>query len=321
MQILGQDDVRRHLTFDVCIPLMREAMTSLSRGETRQPLRSIVHLDAGRAFGVMPGALSGGGVFGAKLVSVYPDNFERGAPSHQGAVMLFDPQTGALAALVHAGEITRIRTAAASAAATDALARPEASVLTVLGYGEQAAAHVEAISRVRRLTEVRVWGRSFERAETFAARMAGLVTAPVRAVATVAEAARGADILCTTTASAEPVLLSEAVADGAHVNLVGSSYAGPVEVDSALVGRGRYFADYAEGVRAQGSEFLVARAQGVIDDSHLLGEIGQVFGGDLIGRAGARDVTLYKSLGHVVQDLAAARWLLQQTDAGTTAAF
>lgn len=321
MRILGQDDVRRHLTFDVCIPLMREAMTSLSRGETRQPLRSIVHLDAGRAFGVMPGALSGGGVFGAKLVSVYPDNFERGAPSHQGAVMLFDPQTGALAALVHAGEVTRIRTAAASAAATDALARPEASVLTVLGYGEQAAAHVEAISRVRLLTEVRVWGRSFERAEAFAARMADLVKVEVRGVATVSEAARDADILCTTTASVEPVLLSEAVADGAHVNLVGSSYAGPVEVDSALVGRGRYFADHAEGVRAQGSEFRVAKAEGVIDDQHLLGEIGQVFSGDLIGRIGARDVTLYKSLGHVVQDLAAARWLLQQTDAGTTAAF
>lgn len=321
MRILGQDDVRRHLTFDVCIPLMREAMTSLSRGETRQPLRSIVHLDAGRAFGVMPGALSGGGVFGAKLVSVYPDNFERGAPSHQGAVMLFDPQTGALAALVHAGEVTRIRTAAASAAATDALARPEASVLTVLGYGEQAAAHVEAISRVRLLTEVRVWGRSFERAEAFAARMADLVEVQVRGVATVSEAARDADILCTTTASIEPVLLSEAVADGAHVNLVGSSYAGPVEVDSALVGRGRYFADHAEGVRAQGSEFRVAKAEGVIDDQHLLGEIGQVFSGNLIGRVGARDVTLYKSLGHVVQDLAAARWLLQQTDAGTTAAF
>ena len=103
MRILGAEEVRRHLTFDVCIPLMREAMISLSRGETRQPLRSIVHLDAGRAFGVMPGALSGSGVFGAKLVSVYPDNFERGTPSHQGAVMLFDPRTGALAALVHAG--------------------------------------------------------------------------------------------------------------------------------------------------------------------------------------------------------------------------
>ena len=321
MRIVGAEEVRRHLTFDVCIPLMREAMISLSRGETRQPLRSIVHLDAGRAFGVMPGALSGSGVFGAKLVSVYPDNFECGTPSHQGAVMLFDPRTGALAALVHAGEVTRIRTAAASAAATDALARPEASVLTVLGYGEQAAAHVEAISRVRRLTEVRVWGRSAERAEAFAVRMTGLIAAPVRAAATAAEAALDADILCTTTASAEPVLLSGAVSDGAHVNLVGSSYAGPVEVDSALVSRARYFADHAEGVRAQGSEFLTARAEGVIDDSHLLGEIGQVFSGDLIGRMRARDVTLYKSLGHVVQDLAAARWLLQQTDAGATAAF
>ena len=168
---------------------------------------------------------------------------------------------------------------------------------------------------------MRVWGRSFERAEAFAARMADLVEVQVRGVATVSEAARDADILCTTTASIEPVLLSEAVADGAHVNLVGSSYAGPVEVDSTLVGRGRYFADHAEGVRAQGSEFRVAKAEGVIDDQHLLGEIGQVFSGDLIGRAGARDVTLYKSLGHVVQDLAAARWLLQQTDAGTTAAF
>ena len=253
----------------------------------------------------MPGAILDGGTFGAKLVSVYPDNFAKGKGSHQGIVALFDPDSGAPSAILEAGEITAIRTASASAAATDALARPESRRLAILGYGEQAWRHVEALRRVRPIEEVRIWGRSFEKAQNFAARVEGLGLA-ASAEPDIEAAVAGADIICTVTAAAEPILDSFAVADGVHVNAVGSSRAGRAEIAEDLVARARFFADHKEGVLSQGGEFIRAREVGLIDDDHLLGEIGEVFAGSLAGRTGPDDVTLYKSLGSIVQDLASA---------------
>ncbi|MEN5115371.1 ornithine cyclodeaminase family protein [Brevundimonas diminuta] len=325
MLLLDRDFVRRRLTVEVCIPLVRQAMIDLSAGRTLQPLRSVVHLAKARAFGVMPGAMGAeDAVFGAKLVSVYPENFAQGRPSHQGAIAVFDPQDGTLAALVDAGEVTRIRTACASAAATDALARPDSSRLAVLGYGEQAEAHVEAMAAVRPLREVRVWGRSPERAQDFADRVGAHLGLAISACADVEAAVCEADIICTTTAAADPILCSAWVRDGAHVNAVGSSYAGPMEIAADLVARSRFIADYHPSVLAQGAEFLAAKATGHVDDSHVVGEIGQVFAGDLAGRQDEAQVTLYKSLGHVVQDLASAAWLMQtarETGEGTVVAF
>lgn len=307
--VIGREEVRRRLTYEVCIPLVREAMIALSQGRTRQLLRSIIDLEAGRAFGVMPGAMGPGEVFGAKLISVFPENFEKGLQSHQGVVAIFDPETGAPAAIVHAGEITAIRTAAASAVATDALARPEAGRLAVLGYGEQAETHVAAISKVRELSDVVVWGRSPERAEAFAGRVGCELGLPIRAAATSREAVEGADIVCTVTGASEPVLLGAWLAPGTHVNLVGSSRPGPVEVDDDLVVRARVFADHRESALKQGAEILRAKAAGLIGDEHVLGEIGQVLDGALAGRLSPGDLTVYKSLGSIVQDLASA-WAL-----------
>lgn len=305
LRFVTAEEVARFLPYEECIPLMREAMIALSTGRTRQTLRQIVDLPAGRAFGVMPGAILDGGTFGAKLVSVYPDNFAKGKGSHQGIVALFDPDSGAPSAILEAGEITAIRTASASAAATDALARPESRRLAILGYGEQAWRHVEALRRVRPIEEVRIWGRSFEKAQNFAARVEGLGLA-ASAEPEVEAAVADADIICTVTAAAEPILDSFAVADGVHVNAVGSSRAGRAEIAEDLVARARFFADHKEGVLSQGGEFIRAREVGLIDDDHLLGEIGEVFAGSLAGRTGPGDVTLYKSLGSIVQDLASA---------------
>jgi ornithine cyclodeaminase len=312
MIVLGRDFVRTHLTYDDCIALIREAMMALSRGETLQPLRSILRMEAGRMFGVMPGALGPRGVFGAKLVSVFPGNAEQDLQSHQGGILLFEPEAGRPVALVHAGEVTAIRTAAASAAATDALARRGASRLAVLGCGEQGAAHIEAISKIRTLSEVTVWGRSFERTQAFARRMGERTGHAVEAVEQARDAVANADIVCTVTSSADPVLLGSWLAPGTHVNLVGSSYAGPVEVDHDLVANSRFIADHRAGVLAQGAEFLAAREAGLIDDSHVVGEIGQVYAGDLTGRETPDQVTVYKSLGHVVQDLASAQHLYER---------
>lgn len=304
--VIGREEVRRRLTYEVCIPLVREAMIALSQGRTRQLLRGIIDLEEGRAFGVMPGAMGPGEVFGAKLISVFPENFAKGLQSHQGMVTIFDPDSGAPAAVVHAGEVTAIRTAAASAVATDVLARPEARRMAVLGYGEQAHTHIAAIAQVRPLEAVTVWGRSSERAEAFARKVGAEMGLAIRAVGSAREAVDGADIVCTVTAASEPVLLGQWLAAGTHVNLVGSSRPGPVEVDDDLVVRARLFADHREGVLQQGAEFLKAKAKGLIDDAHVLGEIGQVLDGSLAGRTSAGELTVYKSLGSIVQDLASA---------------
>ncbi|MDZ4055199.1 MAG: hypothetical protein U1E24_18310, partial [Phenylobacterium sp.] len=202
--------------------------------------------------------------------------------------------------------------AAASAAATDALARPESRRLTLLGYGEQARTHLRAISQVRALSDVRVWGRDFGRAQAFAAEMSAETGLVVRAVAGARAAVEGAEIICTLTSSKTPVLHGDWVAPGAHVNLVGSSYAGPVEVDHDLVLRARLIADSREGVLAQGAEVLAAKAAGLIDDTHVVGEIGEVFDARLAGRQSPDQITAYKSLGHIVQDLASAQALMER---------
>lgn len=323
MIVIGREAVRAHLTWDVCIPIVREAMISLSRDVTRQSLRTIIDLSEGRAFGIMPGALGPEAPFGAKLISVFPENFAKGRQSHQGLVAIFDPESGEVAAIVHAGEVTAIRTAAASAVATDALARADATRLTILGYGEQAREHAHAIAHVRALDNVRIWGRSIERAGAFADTLTSALRMPVQAVSDVETAVTGADIICATTAAREPILMGRWLAPGAHVNLVGSSRAGPVECDDDLVARSRFFADHADGVRAQGAEYLNALASGRITPDHLLGEIGEVLGGTLEGRSAREDITVYKSLGSIVQDLASA-WALYRAalaDGGATVDF
>jgi ornithine cyclodeaminase len=309
MRFIDRDEVARRLTYDRCIPIVRAAMIAFSHGKTRQLLRSIIPLADGHLFGIMPGALGADAPFGAKLISIYPENFAKGGQSHKGLVILFEPESGAPVAVVHAGEITAIRTAAASAVATDALARRDAHRLAILGYGEQAATHARAIGKVRRLTAITVWGRSPDRARDFARRMEAELGLPVREAASAKAAVAYADIVCTVTGAAEPILLGKWLRPGTHVNLVGSSRAGPAEVDNDVVIRARFIADSREGVLAQGAEFLRAKAAGLIGDDHIVAEIGQVLAGDMPGRRTDNEITVYKSLGHVVQDLAAA-WAL-----------
>jgi ornithine cyclodeaminase len=298
----------------VCIPIVREAMIALSRGETKQLLRSIILLSEGRMFGVMPGAMGASAPFGAKLISVFQENFAKGKQSHQGLVILFDPETGAPVCVVDAGEITAIRTAAASAVATGALARPDARRLAILGDGEQATTHARAISKVRDLESISIWGRSPERARAFAERMQAELAVPVVTASDVEEAVAEADIICTVSSAVEPILKGAWVRAGTHLNLVGSSHAGPVEVDNDLVVRSRFIADSREGVLKQGAEFLRAKGAGLIGDDHIVAEIGQVLAGEIEGRRSAQEITAYKSLGHVVQDLASAWAMYSQTE-------
>jgi ornithine cyclodeaminase len=312
MRFIDREEVARRLTYDVCIPLVRDAMVAFSTGETKQLLRSIIPLADGHLFGIMPGALGAKAPFGAKLISIFPENAAQGRQSHQGLIILFEPEAGTPVCILHAGEVTAIRTAAASAVATDALARSDATHLAILGTGEQAASHARAIDKVRKLDSITIWGRSAERANALAASMRSELGLDVIAMATAQQAVKDTDIVCTVTAASEPILKSEWVRPGTHINAVGSSHAGPVEIDNALVARARFFVDSREGVLSQGAEFLRAKHAGLIDDHHIVAEIGEVLVGCAEGRSSGEEITIYKSLGHIVQDLASAWWLYSQ---------
>lgn len=309
--------VEHLLDYPGCIEAMRKAMIALASGERPQPLRQIFMVGDGQMFGTMPGELAAMSTFGAKLVSVFADPRRPGRTRHQGVVVAYDGKTGAVTCIADAEPITKIRTACATAAATDALARADAHVLAIFGTGVQAEAHLRALPLVRRFREILLWGQSAERARELADEMGKQLGQEIAPIADGREAAQRADVICTVTSSAQPVLFGDWVKPGTHINLVGSSYLGPVEVDSALVARARYIADYRPGVLAQGAELAVAREAGVVNDSHVVGEIGEVLAGRVRGREDDSQITIYKSLGHVVQDLAAAVYLRGRAKAET----
>lgn len=304
--------VAQLLDFPGCIAAMRGAMRGLSEAAKAQPLRQVVKIAERTLFGVMPGDLAAIDSFGAKLVSVVEDAERSGRTRHRGVVVVFAAGTGEIECIADAEAVTRIRTACATAAATDALARNDADVLAIFGTGTQAEAHIRAVSQVRAFRRILLWGRAVDTATALAAQLSAELGLTIEAVADAEGAARQADVICTVTGSAEPILLRDWIRDGTHVNLVGSSFLGPVEVDSALVAAGRYIADYRPGVLAQASELAVARETGLVTDDHVVGEIGQVYAGTLAGRENTDQITIYKSLGHVVQDLAAAAYLHAQ---------
>ena len=200
--------------------------------------------------------------------------------------------------------------------ATDRLARADAGVAAIIGTGEQAWHHALAMREVREISEMRVWGRSTQNARALADRLSQETDCPIVVSETVQQAVDGADMISTVTAAREPVLLADWVQPGAHINLVGSSFDGPREIDNALIARSRLFADSSASVRAQGAEFRHALKSGAISDAHLLGEIGEVLSGKIDGRVGADDITIYNSLGHVIQDIAAAALIFQKARAG-----
>src|SRR5437763_6156739 len=309
MRFFDAAEVERLLDYPGCIAAWRRAMIALSSGERPQPLRQIFTVGRNDMFGTMPGELAALSAFGAKLVSVFADPDRPRRTRHQGVVVAYDGATGAVSCIADAEPVTKIRTACATAAATDALARADVQVLAVFGTGLQAQSHLRAVTLVRPFREILLWGRSPERTREFDRQMSKELDRPVTAVSDGREAAANADVICTVTSSAEPVLLAEWVKPGTHVNLVGSSYLGPVEVDTALVAKARYVADYRPGVLAQAAELAVAREAGAIGDTHVIGEIGEVFAGRVAGREHDEQITIYKSLGHVVQDLAAAAYL------------
>lgn len=306
--IVGSAEVKRALSMSDCIAAVDSAMRALSSGGADVPLRTVMKLPGGRNFfGVMPGYLAEPQGLGTKIITIFPDNAQLGLSSHVGLVLLFDSEIGFPLAVMDAGEITAIRTAAASAVATRALARPDASRLAIIGTGEQAISHVEAISMVRTLRSIRVWGRSPHKATAFAQEQGARLGLKIETRRSVEEAVRDADIICTVTGSREPILNGAWLQKGAHVNLVGASQQTSREVDDNVVTVSRFFVDSRVSARAEAGELKHAMQVGLITESHVLGEIGEVLSGRVVGRMRSDDITVYKSLGVAAQDMAAAR--------------
>jgi len=305
--IADQKLVSELLPMDKAVAVMREALTMLAGGDVVMPLRTMMQLPGGeRVVGLMPSYLGGIDAVGVKVIAAFPANFGSEYDTHQGVVLYFDTARGLLHAIVDATSITAIRTAAVSGLATDLLARPDAGDLAIIGAGTQAHTHLRAMMAVRPVRRVRVFSVPAESAAAFAERESRLTGLAVEAVATAQEAVAGADLICTVTSATEPVLLGEWVSPGAHINAVGAYTPTTRELDSALVARTSLYADRRESLLGEAGEFLIPKAEGLIGDDHIVGEIGEVLTGKARARTSPDEITLFKALGIAIEDLAAA---------------
>jgi ornithine cyclodeaminase len=305
--LLSEQDVRMLLSMDDLITVMEGALVQFSTGAAQQPLRTVLQVGPQRAFfGVMPAFISEPPALGTKLVTVFGSNAAEGLPTHLATIALLEPATGALLAVLDGRYITEARTAAVSALSAKLLAKEDAGILAIIGSGVQARSHLQALSRVRTLKDVRVWSPTREHRERFVSEMRAHVDAPISAKASVAEAARDADLIALVTSSREPVLLSEWVADGAHICAVGACRPDQREMDTALVARGRIYVDSRTGALAEAGDIVLPIAEGAFDGSKIAGEIGELAAGRTAGRASRDEVTIFKSLGMAVEDVAAA---------------
>lgn len=325
LRVIGATDLRRALTYPDCVAAIERAMRAVSAGAAVQPMRQVMPLPSRRgALGTMPGSLAEPECFGVKVLSLFPDNPALGHSSHLGLHVLCEPRHGRPVALIEASSLTAIRTAAASVVATRALARPGASVLAILGTGEQAYSHLECFHAVRPFERVTIWGRRAEAAAALATRARELGIDSVDVADSVGDAVAGADVVCTLTASRTAILRGADLRLGTHLCVVGSSVASCREVDDDCVARSRFFVDHRAAAMEQAGELLGAIAAGVVGRDHVLGEIGEVLSGAVAGRVTDADVTIYKSLGVAAQDLAAASLALSRAEAlglGTVVEF
>ncbi|HEV2013538.1 MAG TPA: ornithine cyclodeaminase family protein [Candidatus Dormibacteraeota bacterium] len=326
MRVLSAEDVAKLLPMSDCIQVMRDALASLARGRALVPLRMVMRMpDASGFLGLMPGHIQadGGrdGALGMKAVSVFPGNARRGIDTHQGAVLLFEADTGRLSALMDGATITAIRTAAVSGVATDLLAREDAAELAILGAGVQARTHLEAIAAVRPIRRVRVWSRNQEHAASFVKETGGSFGASIDAVPSAESAVRGADVVATVTASPEPILQRGWLKEGVHINAVGSSIPTTREIDTATMAAVRLFVDRRESAVNEAGDILIPIREGAFTADHIQAELGDVIIGKDPGRRSAAELTLFKSLGLAVEDVASAAFILkraQQTGMGQT---
>ncbi|CAH1206010.1 Delta(1)-pyrroline-2-carboxylate reductase [Paenibacillus allorhizoplanae] len=319
--MINSTEVQELLAMPACIEIMETVLSDLVKGQAVQSLRSVVPLEGGNVMGLMPTYLKRNEKVGAKVITVFPGNHGKGLSSHQGFVSLFNSTNGQLEAIVDGTRITAIRTAAVSAAATKLLAKPEAATLAVIGTGEQARTHIEAMLLVRPITKIQVWGPNAAHAERLRAETVSRYPAVLVSCASSAqEAVADADIVCTVTASTTPIVQGAWIKEGAHVNAIGACRAKDRELDTELVRQAELFVDRTESAVNEAGDYLIPLQEGAIGEGHILAEMGELLVGAKEGRRSATSITLFKSLGLACEDLAAAHYIYKEairTNKGT----
>ncbi|MBI1873620.1 MAG: ornithine cyclodeaminase family protein [Acidobacteria bacterium] len=319
-RLLTEKDVRRVLSMEDLIEAMASALARFSSGEVVQPVRSVLQVGRDKAyFGVMPAFVGAPAALGAKLVTLFNRNTERGLPTHLASILLLDHTTGALVALMDGRFITEARTAAVSAVSTRVMARENASILAVIGSGVQARSHIEALPLVRRFREVRVWSPNRDHRERVVREMSGSARASLVAASDAEQAVKNADVIALVTSSRTPVIREGWIKNDAHVISVGACLPDQREIDPALTARGRLVVDSRAGALAESGDVVMGIAEGRFTASHISGELGEVVAGRVPGRLND-EMTIFKSLGMAVEDVVAADLAYRQArerDIGT----
>jgi ornithine cyclodeaminase len=323
--IVNQSEISKWLPMPECIDVMAEAFKTLAAGKALLPLRPIMWLpERFGALAMMPAYMQDLNAMGLKVLTLFPENHGTQYDSHQGAVLLFEAEHGSLLAIMDATEITAIRTAAVSGVATKLLARAEAHDVAILGAGTQARTHLEAMRLVRKITRVRVWSRNFDHARAFAERESQRHDIMIEPVETARDAVVEADIICTTTAAKAPVVLGDWLKAGAHLNAVGACTPATRELDTAAMLKSRLFVDRRESALNEAGDFIIPKNEGKLDATHIRGELGAVLLGQIDGRTSSNEITLFKSLGLAIEDLASANHIYKkivEKNAGTWIEF
>jgi ornithine cyclodeaminase len=306
-QFINKEKIASLLPMNECIGVMEKMFLSLAAGECLQPLRNVMRLpDSSGVLGMMPGHAGELEVMGIKVITVFHANSEVGLPSHQGIVMLFDAKHGQPLMLFDALEITAIRTAAASAVATRLLSKKDSSTLAIIGSGEQAKRHIEAILLVRKIKKINIWSRKEKNARALAEKVSEQYNLPVNVCKSIQEAVEHADIICTVTSSKEPVIKGEWIAAGTHINAVGSSVPMARELDTETIVTSKLFTDRYESIFNEAGDFLIPKKEGAVNDDHVKAEIGEVLSGTKKGRENNEEITVFKSLGIAAEDIFSA---------------
>ena len=306
-RLLTEQQVHSLLPMPDLIAAMESALAKFSAREVLQPVRSVLTVGPTKAyFGLMPAYVPSPASLGAKLVTVFGENHKRDLPSHLATILLLDPETGALQAIMDGRYITEARTAAVSAVSTRFLAKADAATLAIIGSGVQARSHLEAYQLVRQLKEVRIWSPKQRSRDQFVEDMGGHVPISIVACDSADAAVRGADLIVLVTSSPTPVIDDAWVSKGAHVVCVGACRPNQQEMPPALVARSRLYVDSKAAALVESGDVVMNVAAKLFDESHIRGEIGELVLGRVAGRASADDITVFKSLGMAVEDVVAA---------------
>jgi alanine dehydrogenase len=314
--LLSEADVRAVLGMTELIDAMHAVLVEFSTGTTQQPLRTVLQVGEERAFfGVMPACVPAREAMGTKLVTVFESNAARGLPTHLATIVLLDPASGALQAIVDGRYITEARTAAVSAVATKLLARSDAGILALIGSGVQARSHLEALAHVRPLREVRVWSPNPARRQSFIERAAPSVPCRIIEATSARDAVDGADLITLVSSARQPIVEGAWIQPGAHICAVGACRPDQREMDTTLVGMARVFVDSRTGALAEAGDLLIPISEGAIAATHIAGEIGELAAGRVSGRRSPDEITIFKSLGMAVEDVAAAHLAFERARA------